>query len=131
MTDATPTEAAKSVIVDSLVTWAKGLITALLPLIDARALVLIGGSGAAAFFSFPATMQPLMLTAVQLVIAFMFAVGVAHLVRKVLLSGKFDLSAFSAEALKGNLAAAIVFVAVLAFVGMLIMAVVAAILPTK
>ena len=129
MADIEVVSAPKSIIVDSLVTWAKGLITALLPLIDARSLVLIAGSGAGAWLAFPTAMKPVMLTAAQLVLAIIFAVGVAHLVRKILLSGDFKLSEYAEKALESPIASAIVFVAVLGFVAMIMMAIVGGVLP--
>lgn len=119
----------KSVILDSLTKWARELIQSLLPLIDARALVLIVGSGVGGWLVFPQSIMPTVKTAAAMVLALVFSAGVVHLIRKILLSKGFDLIEYANKAKESAIGSALVFVAVLAFVGALILSITNAILP--
>jgi hypothetical protein len=109
-------ETPKSVIVESIVAWAKNLVTALLPALDARALVLMVGAGVAAWFSVDKTAEPLLKTAGSFGLWILVILGVVHLARKIVLSKKFDLTEHSDQAKAGNIASAIVFASVMFFV---------------
>lgn len=114
---------------ESIGKWFLSLLASLKPFIDPRALLMIGGSALAVRFLLPDTLKPIIDTAWQLTIAFVFAVGVSHLVRKVLLHGDFDLLAYAKKSLESPIASAVVFAAVIAFVAYLINAIVSRILP--
>jgi len=115
-------------VLNSLKNWGMSLWGALAALVDVRSWLLIGGAALIAWVFLPASALPLLTTAGQLTVAFIFAVGISHLIRKILLSGDFDLGAYAKKALESALASALVFMAVLAFVGFLINSIVQAIL---
>ena len=110
----------KSVIIEALKKWGFGLVSMLSALVDVRTLLLIGGTALIARWVMPETAIPLIKTTVQLTLAFVFAVGVAHLIRKILLAGKFDLAEYAENAKDDPMASAVVFVSVLWFLNSLI-----------
>ncbi len=110
----------KSVILESVKKWGTGLVSALAAMVDVRTLLLIGGTAVVAWLVMPDTAIPLVKTTIQLTLAFVFAVGVAHLIRKILLAGKFDLSEYAENAKDDPMASALVFCVVIWFLNSLI-----------
>ena len=118
----------KSIIVENLLAWIKALFDAARTFVDVRVLLLMGVTTAIVVWVLPDTVMPLFQTILQLCVAFVFAAGLAHLIRKILLNGEFDLMSFAKQAQGNPMASAIVFVGVLGFVAMLINSITSAIL---
>lgn len=104
----------------SALKWLKELYQAVVVGFDARLVALIVVVGAMAVFVIPATLWPILKASAQFTIYFVFAVAIAHALRKILLSDGFKLKDFWGKALESPIASSVVYASTLAFTAFLI-----------
>ena len=129
MLTAASTTPAGSSWMEKMGSWAKELTAKTGVIFDPRTIILGIVTAVVGYFAIPENAYSLVKTGIQLTLAIVFAVAVSHIIRKILLSSKFDLQEFAAKALENALASALVYVATLGFVGLLICIITFKILP--